>query len=170
MNAICDYGCKHVVITGGEPYAQAKPLQQLCNQLQETGHYITIETAGVAYHQTEADLISISPKLSNSVPTGQPQADNHDKKRLNYQVLTQFQQEHICQWKFVIDRSEDIEEVEDLEMDLQIPRDQIYLMPQGKTQPEVAGKSQWLAELCKAHGWRFSPRLHVDLWGDKRGV
>ena len=133
-------------------------------------HHVTIETAGIVYHETLANLISISPKLSNSVPTGQPQAGTHDKKRINHKVLDLFLRNHDCQWKFVIDRAEDIKEVEDLEMDLQIPRDQIYLMPQGKTQPEVAGKSQWLAELCKGHGWRFSPRLHVDLWGDQRGV
>jgi len=168
-DSINEYGCEHVVITGGEPYAQTKALEQLCLQL-HADHYLTIETAGVIYHPTLADLISLSPKLSNSVPVGQAQAEKHDHFRLNYKVLARFQEQHVCQWKFVIDRSEDIAEVEDIETDLQIPRNHIFLMPQGKTQPEVAGKSQWLAELCKGHGWRFSPRLHVDLWGDTRGV
>jgi 7-carboxy-7-deazaguanine synthase len=53
---------------------------------------------------------------------------------------------------------------------LQAPASRIMLMPEGVTREIVAARGIWLAELCKQHGYRYSPRLHIDLWGDKRGV
>ena len=43
-------------------------------------------------------------------------------------------------------------------------------MPEGTKREVVAERSVWLAEICKSEGYRFSPRLHIDLWGDRRGV
>ena len=43
-------------------------------------------------------------------------------------------------------------------------------MPQGKTSQVLNQKQEWLVELCKENGYRYSPRVHVDIWGEKRGV
>jgi 7-carboxy-7-deazaguanine synthase len=169
LGTIEKFGATHVVFTGGEPFSQAKDLERLCQDLSHD-QMITIETAGVIYHPVEADLISLSPKLSNSVPTDTKFAERHDKKRLNYEVLAEFNDNYACQWKFVIQSQADLEEVEDLEVQFKLDNQQIYLMPEGRTQKEVSQKSRWLAEVCKENGWRFSPRLHVDIWGDERGV
>ena len=53
---------------------------------------------------------------------------------------------------------------------LNAPPGRILLMPEGVTHAVIAERGIWLAELCKQNGYRYSPRLHVDLWGDKRGV
>jgi hypothetical protein len=43
-------------------------------------------------------------------------------------------------------------------------------MPQALTADEVLTKSRWLVEECKVRGYGYSPRLHILLWGAKRGV
>jgi 7-carboxy-7-deazaguanine synthase len=53
---------------------------------------------------------------------------------------------------------------------LNADRERVFLMPEG-TDPDVLRKrGAWLAELCKEEGYRFSPRLHIELWGNRRGV
>ncbi|MDP6599438.1 MAG: 7-carboxy-7-deazaguanine synthase QueE [Candidatus Poribacteria bacterium] len=66
--AILAYDCQQVVITGGEPFMQAKELTLLCQQLRQQGQHITIETNGTLFQQVEANLLSISPKLASSSP------------------------------------------------------------------------------------------------------
>ncbi len=48
--------------------------------------------------------------------------------------------------------------------------DRVVLMPEGTEAAILAERGRWLVELCKQEGFRFSPRLHIDLWGAKRGV
>ncbi len=43
-------------------------------------------------------------------------------------------------------------------------------MPEGVTHESTKARGLWLTDICKTEGFRYSPRLHVDLWGDKRGV
>ena len=59
---------KHTMITGGGPTLYGKLLQELCYIGKTHNHHITIETEGSEFVQTEGDLISLSPKLSNSTP------------------------------------------------------------------------------------------------------
>jgi len=65
-----DEPAAHVVLTGGEPML-AKEVESLCEQLNERGFHITIETAGTLDRQLSCDLMSISPKLSNSTPSSE---------------------------------------------------------------------------------------------------
>jgi 7-carboxy-7-deazaguanine synthase len=43
-------------------------------------------------------------------------------------------------------------------------------MPEGVDRGQRRKRSVWLAEIAKDEGVRFSPRLHVELWGNRRGV
>ena len=43
-------------------------------------------------------------------------------------------------------------------------------MPQGVTHEELRERGVWVAELCKRHGYRYCPRLHVELYGNRRGT
>jgi 7-carboxy-7-deazaguanine synthase len=43
-------------------------------------------------------------------------------------------------------------------------------MAQGKTSGELRRKAQWIVALCKEHGYGFTPRLHIDLFGNRRGT
>jgi 7-carboxy-7-deazaguanine synthase len=43
-------------------------------------------------------------------------------------------------------------------------------MPEGTDHELLHERGVWLAEIAKAEGFRFTPRLHVELWGNRRGV
>ena len=60
---------RHVVITGGEPMI-APGIAELSQRFRERGMHITFETAGTVFAPVACDLMSISPKLSNSTPEG----------------------------------------------------------------------------------------------------
>lgn len=168
---ISSFGVKHVVITGGEPFIQQEPLTELCQKLHDTGHHITIETNATVFVPVKADLISMSPKLANSTPEGDPTwTTRHERKRIEPAVIRQFLDNYDCQVKFVVDVPPDLDEIEKLVEEVGIPKETIVLMPQGLTEDVVNEKQLWLAELCKTHGYRYSPRLHINIWGDKRGT
>ena len=171
VKAIARLGCGHVVITGGEPFIQTKELTRLCQELNQRGHHITVETAATVFAPIAADLISMSPKLRNSNPA----PDNrfykrHDLGRICPDVIRQFLNQYECQVKFVVDCPGDLEEIKTLHAEIPIPTEAIVLMPQGVTPDELQPKQEWLVEICKEEGYRYSPRIHVDIWGNKRGV
>ena len=150
--AILAYDCQRVVITGGEPFMQAKELTSLCQQV-------------------EADLLSISPKLANSNPaTSNHHFQPHQRLRINQPVLRQFLDQYNCQLKFVVETEPDLVEIQQLPQEMQIPSSTIVLMPQGISRDQIQGKQNWMVEICKQHGYRYSPRLQVDIWGDQRGT
>ena len=45
----------------------------------------------------------------------------------------------------------------------------VYLMPQGGVVEPYDKNKKRIADICVAHGWNYSPRLHVDLWGNGWG-
>lgn len=158
------YDASYAVVTGGEPMI-APGISELTERLRGAGFHITIETAGTVYADVACDLMSISPKLANSTPEG-PFRNQHERLRHNPDVLARLMKQYEYQLKFVIAAPEDLEELRAYSGS----RRNTILMPEG-TRPEVLQeRSQWLAEICKREGYRYSPRLHVDLWGDKRGV
>ncbi len=88
VKEITKYNCRHVVITGGEPFIQTKELVDLCHELNEGGYHITIETNATVYADVSAHLISMSPKLRNS----NPKPDNryfemHERERIHTDVI-----------------------------------------------------------------------------------
>ena len=169
--AISQYDCKHVVITGGEPFIQAKELTELCYELDKRGHHITIETNATLFAAVPAHLISMSPKLRNSnPPTDNRFFKRHERGRIRPDVIRMFLDEYPCQVKFVVDAPEDLAEIQALQTEIDIPAETILLMPQGTTPTMLQQKQEWLVDLCKENGYRYSPRVHVDIWGNKRGV
>ena len=159
---------RHVVLTGGEPMI-APAIGELSQRFRERGMHITVETAGTVFTPVACDLMSISPKLSNSTPDGQFRAQ-HEKLRQQPDVLRRLMAEYDYQLKFVIAREEDIGEVCTLVSQLDAPAAKVILMPEGISAEILRERGLWLAEICKRHGFRFSPRLHVDLYGNRRGV
>ena len=171
VDAISQYRCKHVVITGGEPFIQARELMELCCELDKRGHHITIETNATLFAAVPAHLISMSPKLRNSnPPTDNRFFKRHERGRIRPDVIRKFLDQYPCQVKFVVDTPEDLAEIQALQTEVDIPAETILLMPQGTTPAVLRQKQEWLVDLCKENGYRYSPRVHVDIWGDKRGV
>jgi 7-carboxy-7-deazaguanine synthase len=163
LEQACGYGASYVVVTGGEPMI-APGIAELTRRLKEAGFHITIETAGTVYAEVACDLMSISPKLANSTPEG-PFRAQHERLRVNMEVLGKLML-YPHQLKFVVAAPEDLEEIRRYPGE----KKDVILMAEG-TKPEVLReRAVWLAEICKSEGYRYSPRLHVDLWGDRRGV
>jgi 7-carboxy-7-deazaguanine synthase len=168
LDEVKAHPARHVVVTGGEPMI-APEIVPLTERLRGLGLHITIETAGTVFHPVACDLMSISPKLSNSTPQG-PWAAQHDRVRIQPETLAQLMERYPYQLKFVISGPGDVAEARALADSLHAPREQVILMPEGTDPQVLRERGVWLAEICKDEGFRYSPRLHVDLWGDRRGV
>jgi len=169
VRAGCPLGpCRHVVVTGGEPMI-ASDIIPLTERLRELGLHITIETAGTVFQPVACDLMSISPKLANSTPAGR-WAAQHDRLRIQAETLAKLMDRYEYQLKFVVEKPEDLEEVRTVTASLAAPRERVILMPEGTEPERLRERGVWLAEICKDEGFRFSPRLHVDLYGNRRGT
>jgi 7-carboxy-7-deazaguanine synthase len=131
--------------------------------------HITVETAGTVYLPVACDLMSISPKLSNSTPEGVFRAQ-HERLRIQPEVLRRLIADYDYQLKFVIANEPDLAEAQELIAALNAPAGKVILMPEGITAEVLNARGAWIAELCKRHGYRFSPRLHVHLYGNRRGT
>ena len=162
----------HVVVTGGEPMLQPA-IVALTHLLHDAGLHITMETAGTVWAPAVCDLMSISPKLANSTPLereGGRWAVVHERLRQQPDVVRQLLAEYPYQLKFVVAAPADLEEVERLIDSVYADRSRVVLMPEGTDAATLSERGRWLVEICKERGYRFSPRLHVMLWGNRRGV
>ena len=90
--------------------------------------------------------------------------------RLNAEALEFFASSPKAWFKFVVAGPADLEEIEALCTARAIPRQRVLLMPEGRTSADLDRHAGWLAEICRDRGFRFCDRLHIRLWGDKRGV
>lgn len=167
---------RFVVVTGGEPMV-ARGMPEFLAKLRAAGKHITIETAGTIPPQgVPCDLASISPKLAHSTPdeakAGKAWAEKHERLRLQPEVLHAWCANYDYQLKFVIATEADVEEVRSVvaSIGVPVPPEKILLMPEGITQEALRARQTWLVDVCKRTGWRYSPRLHIDLFGNKRGT
>jgi 7-carboxy-7-deazaguanine synthase len=165
---VARYPASHVVITGGEPMIAPDIifLSRGCNEL---NRHITIETAGTVDAPVTCDLMSISPKLANSTPEGS-WAVQHDRLRYQPAVLKKLMSGYEYQLKFVVTAPEDLEEIRAILNDTGANRDRVLLMPEGIDSATLRERAKWLVEVCMREGFRYSPRLHIDLFGNQRGV
>ena len=170
VEAVCKCNCKFVVITGGEPMVNFE-IRQLTRELKAAEKYITIETAGIAYiPEIPCDLMSISPKLSNSVPSEAEPATIHNDSRLDLAVLGELIANYHYQLKFVVDSGNDLPEIQEvIEQTGNIDPEMVMLMPQAATRDELLAKSPIVADICKQTGFAFSQRLQVLLWNNQKG-
>jgi 7-carboxy-7-deazaguanine synthase len=174
VRRVDEHGARHVVLTGGEPMI-FPDVVNLCTALKSRGHHVTIETAATVYKDVAIDLASLSPKLSNSTPhdrEGGRFGIAHEKSRLNVSVIQKFiDTSPDFQLKFVVSSERDLAEIEDLLKQLHgwSPAD-VLLMPEGTTRATLASRAGWISDVCKRTGFRYCPRLHVELYGNKRGT
>ena len=159
------YPAAHAVVTGGEPMI-APGIVELTREL---GMHVTIETAGTVYQEVKCDLMSISPKLANSTPIGQFAAQ-HERLRYQPEIWKRLTADYPYQLKFVVSQPGDLEEIKSILREIGAANDRVVLMPEGTEVATLNERARWLTEICKAEGFRYSPRLHIDLYGNKRGV
>ena len=171
VEAVEQWPCRFVVITGGEPMVDFE-IRQLAQELRATDRHVTIETAGIAYiPDVPCDLMSISPKLSNSVPGEAESAAVHKDSRLDLAVLGELIANYHYQLKFVVDSVNDVPEIQEvIEQTGNIDPQMVMLMPQAATRDELSSKSPMVAEICKSAGFAFCQRLHILFWDKQRGT
>lgn len=155
---------RSLVISGGEPLIQQKELISLMEGLRFFGWWVEIETNGTINPVKELSSLvnqfNCSPKLENSGN------DKHLRERSH--VLRALGLNPKFTFKFVISKDEDIEEV--LRLVREYGLTQVYLMPEGRTKEELLSREGSVKELCSQHGFTYTPRQHVILWGTKRAV
>jgi len=155
----------NIVITGGEPLLQRHALAPLLAALRGHGYRIEVETNGTIPPGELAGLVdqwNVSPKLSHS--------GNEGLGRIRPEVLRAFAAGPGAWLKLVVRDPADLPEVEAVVRESGFPASRVILMPEGRVPAELDARGAWIAELCMRHGYRFSTRLHVLLWGDRRGV
>ena len=164
---------EYVVITGGEPLLAAE-IEALSRELKLSGRHVTIETAGTVFKPIRCDLISLSPKLANSTPwrrQGGKFALPHETHRLNLPVIQEFLDKYDYQLKFVVAEKKDFDEITAILKRLErIDRSRVLIMAEGTTTAGLRARGRWIDELCKQYGYRFTPRLHIELYGNRRGT
>lgn len=175
---------KHTMITGGSPIMHPSLLKDLFTLARSYGQYITLETEGSRpfIEGCEPDLLSLSPKLSNSIPrvgtttpNGRVVTDRdvemHQKGRSNFKAMVEWIEASAdYQLKPVITKEKDLDEVKEIQEILDIPNDMVWLMPAGSLNDDLQLKRQWLTELCWKNGYNFTDRGHIITYGNKRGV
>ena len=135
------WSCDRVVVTGGEPMIN-EDLPQLVGRLRAAGKHVTIETAGIAHiPDMPCDLMSISPKLGNSVPVEAQLAAFHEAARLDVAVLAELVENHDYQLKFVVESSDDLAEIlRTISAIGNVDEQKVMLMPQASTRDEFLAR------------------------------
>ena len=169
--AVKKYNCPSVVVTGGEPMINPQ-LPELINKLKETTRHITIETAGIKFvPDLPCDLMSISPKLTNSTPKDPVAAKVHNQNCLNIEALKKLTEIYNYQLKFVVDTPEDLKDIQQLLEKLPaVDKEKVMLMPQASTRQQYLEKSRVVTDLCKKTGFTFCQRLHILLYDNQKGI
>jgi 7-carboxy-7-deazaguanine synthase len=177
VQTVSQYSARHVVITGGEPMV-AKQIRELVALFQKQEKHVTVETAGTVNPDgLIVELASLSPKLANSIPSvekaGSVWVQKHEQTRLQPSVLRAWiESSRDYQLKFVISSEADLVEAQSVVASLGIPilPEKVLLMPEGVSMEVMRTRYALLVKACLDHGYRLSPRLHIELFGNKRGT
>ncbi len=157
------FPCRRLVLTGGEPL-ESPLFVPLLRALTGSSFAIEVETSGTLQPPAGADRAiqwNVSLKLAGS--------GVDERKRIRPEAIRGFLSREAW-WKFVVADEGDLSETLELADRFALPRGRILLQPEAMRREELVERSPWVVEACKRHGFRFSPRLHVLLWGARRGV
>jgi organic radical activating enzyme len=166
-----------LIVTGGEPLVQQRPLEQLliawrADLARAVGSggqvlpFVEVETNGTILPRAGlAALIgqwNVSPKLAVS---GEPQ-----ERRIKASVLEWFARAKNAYFKFVVTSEADVDEALGLAESFDLPRDRLLLMPEARTSVELRLRSPAVASWALSRRVRFTGRLHLELYGGRRGT
>ena len=161
---ISSQGTDMVVITGGEPLLQQRRLVPLVQHCAASDLRVEVETAGtVAPLPAVAEAVTqfnVSPKLANSA--------NPLLHRYRPEALDLLQATGKAIWKFVVTDLGDLKEIETLVGSHGLQP--VYVMPEGVSQEQLTDRTRRLADGVLERGWNLTTRLHILLYGNRRGV
>ena len=160
----------HLIITGGEPLLQIQALELFLTYYLERYKqlpFIEIETNGTiepsSLLRTYINHYNVSFKLTNS---GLKKQQYYLKKAIQY-----FAKLENAIFKFVVSSKEDVKELELLYISpFQLKQSKIILMPSADNRQALKALEPGIIEFCKEKSWRYSTRLHIEVWDKKTGV
>lgn len=148
------------VISGGEPMIQQQALGPLIHRLMAGGREVEIETNGTIIPKITPTRFNVSPKLSHSKV--------RDSKRIKPKALEGYVGKGI--FKFVCQTENDLDEIHGIATLIGIPASDTWVMPEGRSPEELKRSLALVSDAAISRGWNITNRLHVQLWGNKRGV
>lgn len=176
---------KHAMLTGGEPLLSSTLFKSIVRVCREEGLLVEVETNGSIYTDDlddELNLVSISPKLSDSIPivgnfikeinreVEWKDQELHLKNYRNIGSLREWVKNYNYQLKFVISDESQIREALSLTSVIGASLRNVYFMPEGLTREQLESKRQWLYERCLHLGVKYTDRLHILVYDNKKGV
>jgi organic radical activating enzyme len=150
-----------LVVTGGEPLEHPE-LGTLLDQALARWSRVEVETSGIAAPPRSHPRLAwnVSPKLPSATSRWQD----------TWAHAAAWVAEPGATFKIVVGDDPDFDDALRLIGGHAIPRDRVLFMPEGMTDESVRAHATALAPRCVRHGIRLGPRLHVWMWGAKRGV
>ena len=176
---------KEMMLTGGAPTMHPALVNELTHFAHERGIFITMETEGSHFIETDypINLISLNPKFSNSIPNvgiltpmgkevDQKFVDQHNKYRLNIPEIKKMIEFHSdYHFKPVWDGTDkNLTEIESFRVEMGIPKDKTWVMPAGDTAEELTRMYPISIEMCTREGYNWTGRDHIIAYGQKRVV
>ncbi len=174
-----------MMLTGGSPTMHPALVNELTHFAHERKIFITIETEGSHFLPTDypINLLSISPKFSNSIPVvgavtpqgnivDEKMVKKHNSKRMNLDAIKQSIEYHSdYHIKPVIDKDlAMVAEVDEMIKELNIPVDKIWAMPAGDDRESLFESYPVVMNFVRDKGWRFTGRSHIMAFNTERCV
>ncbi|HSC88326.1 MAG TPA: 7-carboxy-7-deazaguanine synthase QueE [Polyangiaceae bacterium] len=162
-----------IIWTGGEPLIQQKQMVEVIRRLDASREaagaerdVLEVETNGTVRPHPELleriDQWNVSPKLAGSGETVE--------RRLVDRALGVFADSPRARFKFVLSDEADEREALELSDRLKLARDRVIFMPEARDASELRERSPWVAAAALRARVRFSGRLHLELYGGRRGT
>ena len=176
---------KEMMLTGGSPTMHPALVNELTHLAHERDIFITIETEGSHFLPTDypINLLSISPKFSNSIPVigvstpqgkviDQKMIDRHNKLRVNKEAIKKSIEYHSdYHIKPVLDKEFTvIDEIEEFLSDLEIPDHKVWAMPAGDDRESLFKSYGPVMNFVRDRGWRYTGRSHIMAFNTERCV
>ena len=176
---------KEMMLTGGSPTMHPKLVNEITHFANERDIFVTIETEGSHFLPTDypINLLSISPKFSNSVPVlgavtpqgkvvDEKMIKKHNSKRMNIDAIKKSIAYHSdYHIKPVIDKELTmISEVDEMIEELGVPAEKIWAMPAGDDRKSLMESYPIVMNFVRDKGWRFTGRSHIVAFNTERCV
>jgi organic radical activating enzyme len=157
-------GVRRVIFTGGEPLLQHRALLPVLAALQGAFE-LEIETNGTIAPPPEftslCSLIVVSPKLANA---GMDRSTTIRPALATLAALPQ------TAFKFVAESEGDFDEIRALQAEFAIAANRIWVMPRARSAEEALRVGRAIVGSVMASGYNYSPRLHLELFGERQGT
>lgn len=163
--AVNDATSRRLVLTGGEPLLQQRALKEFFARL-APDIAVEVETNGTIVAEPPAlsrvNQWNVSPKLGNA---GDP-----EHFRIKPEVLRSLRDTGRAFLKLVVRDDADFVEADALVTQLGWPAERVLFMPEASDRESLRARSFGVAEAARQRSYRFSSRLHLELWGGRRGT